>query len=143
MSNKPPAIIKVKGSSNKSHAIAAVVGGVAWVVSEQNGKRSWGGDPKMFRSGILIALSLFAQDKFVEFRQVRHDMFLPSAPVPINNFGNVTPRSQRMEFAMSARAGTPQAGPEFGSQRRQQFGSQVPQSQVRGFSGSRTSRSAP
>jgi drug/metabolite transporter (DMT)-like permease len=37
--------------------IAAVVGGVAWVVSEQGGKESWGGDPKMFRSGILIALS--------------------------------------------------------------------------------------
>lgn len=37
--------------------IAAVVGGVAWVVSEQSGKESWGGDPKMFRSGILIALS--------------------------------------------------------------------------------------
>lgn len=37
--------------------IAAVVGGVAWVVSEQSGKKSWGGDPKLFRAGILIALS--------------------------------------------------------------------------------------
>lgn len=37
--------------------IAAVVGGVAWVVSEQRGRESWGGDPKRFRAGILIALS--------------------------------------------------------------------------------------
>ena len=32
--------------------------------------------------GVLIALSLYAQDQFAEFRQVRHNMFQPSGPVP-------------------------------------------------------------
>ena len=42
--------------------------------------------------GILFALSLYAQDKCAEFRQVRHDMVPPSGPVPIQHSRILTQR---------------------------------------------------
>jgi len=47
--------------------------------------------------GILIALSLFAQDQLADFRQVRHNMFqssIPSIPVPIHRSENRPDRIQ-------------------------------------------------
>jgi drug/metabolite transporter (DMT)-like permease len=43
-------------SPGKVAGIAAVVGGVAWVVSETKGRESWGGDPKRFRLGVALVL---------------------------------------------------------------------------------------
>jgi hypothetical protein len=44
--------------------------------------------------GILIALSLFAQDQLTDFRQVRHNMVESSVPVPIDHSENRPDRIQ-------------------------------------------------
>ncbi len=69
--------------------------------------------------GILIALSLYAQDQFAEFRQVRHNMFQPSGPVPIEQSRIITPtrirtggdRPERASKFSPGRSGTRESSP--------------------------------
>jgi hypothetical protein len=65
--------------------------------------------------GILIALSLFAQDQLADFRQARHNMFQSSIPVPIHRSENRPDRIQMgierpSEFS-PGRSGTRESSP--------------------------------